>query len=62
MQFEERYAVNTWTADGVVTTDEFDDMAEALEDYTLASRALGPGERAELRRFTSVTLASSAKA
>ncbi|MFJ6636630.1 hypothetical protein ACIQMR_35480 [Streptomyces sp. NPDC091376] len=62
MQFEERYYVTTTTAEGIATSEGFDDMAEALEDYTVASRALQRGEKVALSRTTYVTLASAAKA
>lgn len=62
MQYEESYLVTLTTSDGKVISETYDDVEEALRDYRQALRLLSPGAKVELRRVSSVTLASAAKA
>ncbi|MFE5159096.1 hypothetical protein ACFRNT_11285 [Streptomyces sp. NPDC056697] len=62
MQYEETYLVTLTAPDGKITSESFDDVAEALDAYERGQSRLAKGAKIELRRYSSVMLASAAKA
>ncbi|MFF4478739.1 hypothetical protein ACFY1A_17225 [Streptomyces sp. NPDC001520] len=62
MHYEENYLITLTAPDGKITSEPFDDMAEALDAYERGQSALAKGAKIELRRYSSVTLSSAVKA
>ncbi|WP_458085749.1 hypothetical protein [Streptomyces malaysiensis] len=62
MELEEHYIVAVTYANGKIETFKHDDVSDAMDDYTFHSINLGRGESAKLLRYTTVTMASKARA
>ncbi|MEU1074350.1 MULTISPECIES: hypothetical protein [unclassified Streptomyces] len=62
MQYEEYYLVTVVKQGGRVISDRYDAVTEAVGAYDTEQRNCQPGERVELRRYTSVVLATRARA
>ncbi|WP_326812148.1 hypothetical protein [Streptomyces scopuliridis] len=62
MKYEEHYLVTLTSPDGTITSERYDDSAEAADVYDQAVLLLTKGHKVELRRYTSVLLGMSVKA
>lgn len=62
MQYEEHYIVTTVERSGAVINQQIEDPAEAHGVFEDERKTLAEGARVEIRRYTSVTLATAARA
>lgn len=62
MQFEEHYIVEHVDETGKVNVDQYEDGAEAYQEYGAIARVLLGGEKVKLHRYTTIVLASSVRA
>ncbi|AKZ59213.1 hypothetical protein SAM23877_6168 [Streptomyces ambofaciens ATCC 23877] len=61
-QYEEHYIVEHVKAEGKVDVEQYDNPSEAIGAYNELARVLSRGEKINLHRYSSVVLASSARA
>ncbi|MGP3940473.1 hypothetical protein [Streptomyces sp. 6N106] len=62
MNLEEHYLVAVTYANGRIETFKYDDVSDAMDDYTFHSINLGRGESAKLIRYSTVTMVSKTRA